>query len=324
LTQFGATLVDPCGPTGAPVVDRTNGVSPGLEAACVAQGVPDNFEQANTQITTFTGGNASLEPETADSFTFGTVYSPSWGEDKAWSQKLDFEIGYYNHKVKGAVQSRDLQQLLNACIASGGTNATLCAPFTRQTNGNLNPPNNFLQNFGEIKTDGVDIKTNWISPEWGVGTFSASMQTTFVNEYKAVDKDGIVSSRAVGIETNDSAIPEWQSNLQLGWHKGNFSGTYGLRYIDAVEEDCNSAVISNVPGCLNPSSTNVLGSVTYHDVQFAWKNAFTMEGLKLSVGANNVFGKEPPICMTCSLNGYDAGTYDLPGAYWYVGADYRF
>ncbi len=324
LTQFGATLVDPCGPTGSPVVDRTNGVSPGLEAACVAQNVPNNFEQANTQITTFTGGNANLEPETADSFTFGTVYSPGWGEDKAWSQKLDFEIGYYNHKVKGAVQARDLQQLLNACIAAGGTNPTLCAPFTRQTNGNLNPPNNFLQNFGEIKTDGVDIKANWVSPEWSFGTFSASMQTTFVNEYKAVDEDGIVSSRAVGIETNDSAIPEWQSNLQMGWNKGNFSGTYGLRYIDAVEEDCNSAVISDVPGCRNPSSTNILGSVTYHDVQFAWKNAFTMDGLKLSVGANNVFGKEPPICVTCSLNGYDAGTYDLPGAYWYVTADYRF
>ncbi len=324
LTQFGATLVDPCGPTGSPVVDRTNGVSPGLEAACVAQGVPDNFEQANTQITTFTGGNANLDPETADSFTFGTVYSPGWGEDKAWSQKLDLEVSYYNHKVKGAIQSRDLQELLNACIASGGTNATLCAPFTRQTNGNLNPPNNFLQNFGEIKTDGVDIKANWVSPEWGFGTLSASMQTTFVNEYKAVDKDGIVSSRAVGIETNDSSIPEWQSNLQLGWHKGNFSGTYGLRYIDAVEEDCNSAVISDVPGCRNPAAINTLGSTTYHDVQFAWKNAFTLEGLKLTVGGNNVFGKEPPTCMTCSLNGYDAGTYDLPGAYWYVGADYRF
>ena len=69
--------------------------------------------------------------------------------------------------------------------------------------------------------------------------------------------------------------------------------------------------------------TNTLGSTTYHDVQFNWTNA-GVENLKLTVGVNNVFGKEPPVCLTCSLNGYDAGTYDLPGAFWYVSADYRF
>jgi iron complex outermembrane receptor protein len=324
LTQFGATLVDPCGPTGSPVVDRTNGVSPGLEAACVAQGVPNNFEQANTQITTFTGGNADLEPEESDSFTLGVVYSPSWAEDVSWAQKLDFELTYYNHEIDGAIQSRDIQALLNACLAAGGTNATLCSAFTRQGNGNLNPPNNFLQNFATIETDGADLKVNWIGPEWGFGTLSASMQTTWVNDYEAVDKDGIRSSRRVGVETNDSAIPEFQSNLQLGWKKNNLDFTYNLRYIDSVEEDCNNANVGNLPGCLNPRNVNTLGTTVYHDVQFGWKNAFTLEGLKLSVGANNVFGKEPPVCVTCSLNGYDAGTYDLPGAYWYVGADYRF
>jgi iron complex outermembrane receptor protein len=75
---------------------------------------------------------------------------------------------------------------------------------------------------------------------------------------------------------------------------------------------------------MNPNRINKLGAVTYHDVQFSWKDAFAMEGLKLSFGGNNVFGKEPPICVTCSLNGYDAATYDLPGAFWYLSADYRF
>ncbi|HEY1137761.1 MAG TPA: TonB-dependent receptor [Xanthomonadaceae bacterium] len=324
LTQFGATLTDPCGPTGAPVVDRTNGVSPGLEAACVAQGVPDNFEQANTQITTFTGGNPNLDPEESDSWTVGVVYSPGWGEDKSWSRKLDVELGYYSHKIDGAIQSRDIQTLLNSCIAAGGTDARLCAPFTRQTNGNLRPPNNFLQNFGTVETDGADLKISWLSPEWGFGSISASLQTVWINDYKAIDGDDVLSSRQVGVEVGDSAIPEWQSNLQLGWKKGNFDFTYGLRYIDAVTEDCTSATIATVPGCRNASLTNTLGATTYHDIQVGWKDAFWLEGLKLSVGANNVFGKEPPVCVTCSLNGYDAGTYDLPGSFWYVSADYRF
>jgi len=328
LTQFGPTISDPCGPTGTVVVDSSDGLTNRpFEGACRAQGVPDLFEQINTQITTFTGGNPNLDPEESDSWTLGAVYSPGWAEDASWSRKLDFEFGYYNHKIDNAIQARDIQTQLERCLAAGGLDPALCGDFTRQTNGNLNPISNFLLNFGSIRTDGADMKVNWLSPEWGFGTLNASLQTTFVNKYEAVDKDGARSPREVGIEVNDSAIPEWQSNVQLGWNKGNFGLTYGLRYIDAVDEDCKE---NDVPGCLTLDSqgqytfVNKLGSVVYHDMQFSWKNALALEGLKLSLGGNNVFGKDPPVCVSCSLNGYDAGTYDLPGSFWYVSADYRF
>ena len=330
LTQFGPTVTDPCGPTRANptdpyVVDDSDGLNTTpLETACRGQGVGNQFEQANTQITTFTGGNPDLDPEESDSYTFGVVYSPGWAEDLSWSSKLDFEVNYFHHEIDNAIQARDIQTLLNACLAAGGADPVLCGGFSRNITGNLNPASNFLQNFGTIETDGFDLKANWLSPDWSWGSLSASLQTTYVNDYKAVDKDGIVSPRRVGIEVSDSAIPEWQANAQLGWHKGNLDVTYGLRYIDAVEEDCSGATIPDVPGCLNPRNFNKLGSVVYHDVQLAWKSAFAQDGLKLSIGANNVFGKEPPVCVTCSLNGYDAGTYDLPGAFWYVSADYRF
>ena len=324
LTQFSATLVDPCGPTGSPVVDTTDGVSAGLEAACVAQGVPNNFEQANTQITTFTGGNPDLSPEKSDSYTVGVVYSPGWAEGLSWSDKLDFELSYYHHKIDDAIAPRDIQALLNACLAAGGQDPALCSPFTRGSSGNLNPPENFLDNLATIETDGLDVKVNWASPDWGWGVLTAALQATTVFNYEAVDIDGNRSQRQVGWEVSDSAIPRWQGNLQLGWKRGNFDATWNVRYISAVKEDCGNAVISAVPGCLNDEGVNTLGSTTYNDVQFGWKDAFALNGLKLSLGANNVFGKEPPVCVTCSLNGYDAGTYDLPGAFWYVSADYRF
>ena len=56
----------------------------------------------------------------------------------------------------------------------------------------------------------------------------------------------------------------------------------------------------------------------------AWNHSLGIQGLKLSAGVNNLFNKEPPVCVTCSLNGYDAGTYDLPFRFWYVSADFRF
>ena len=320
LTQFGATLVDPCGSTGSP-----GPAAPEFAAGCLAQGAPPTFEQANTQITTFTGGNPDLQPEESDSYTIGVVYSPSWGEGQSWSERVDIELNYYNHEIEGAIQARDLQSLLETCLREGGVATLNCTPFTRNPiGGNLNPPNNFLDNLGSIETDGLDVKFNWTGPEWGWGILNASLQATYVMGYDAIDIDGNRSQREVGIEVDDSAIPEWQVNAQLGWTSGDWSVNWTSRFIDAVKEPCSNVPVGEAPGCQGGMEFNKLGSTTFNDVQASWKNAFSLEGLKLSVGANNVFGKEPPVCLTCSLNGYDAGTYDLPGAFWYLSADYRF
>ena len=321
LTQFGATLVDPCGSTGSP-----GPASPDFAAGCLAQGAGPNFEQANTQITTVTGGNPDLQPEESDSYTLGVVYAPAWAEGMAWSERMDFELSYYNHEIDGAIQARDLQALLEACLRAGGTTASSpsCAPFTRQASGNLNPPENFLDNLGTIETDGLDVKVNWSSPEWGWGRLSAGLQATTVFDYRAVDIDGNESQREVGIEVSDSAIPDWQTNLALGWSLGDWSVNWTSRYISAVDEYCSNVPVPEAPGCMGGVEKNTLGSTTFHDMQVNWSDAFAMEGLKFSLGVNNVFDKEPPVCLTCSLNGYDAGTYDLPGSFWYVRADYRF
>ena len=49
-----------------------------------------------------------------------------------------------------------------------------------------------------------------------------------------------------------------------------------------------------------------------------------MKDLRFTLGVNNVFGKDPPICLSCSLNGYDAATYDLPGRFWYARVGFGF
>ena len=323
LTQFGATLIDPCGPTGTVVVNPADGLNTTpLETACRAQGVPNNFEQANTQITTFTGGNPNLDPEESESYTLGFVYSPGWAENLSWSDRMDFEMSYYSHDINGAIQARDIQALLNACLAAGGLDPSLCSPFTRVAGGNLAPPSNFLDNLGVIETDGFDVKFNWVGPEMDWGRLTASLQSTHVLDYRAVDSDGNVAQRRVGLEVNDSAIPDWQTNVQLGWQLADWSVNWNVRYISEVKESCNG--LAGLPGCDADGDFHSLDSTIYNDVQLSWNNAFAAEGLKLAVGVNNIFDEDPPVCLTCSLNGYDAGTYDLPGSFWYVSLDWKF
>jgi iron complex outermembrane receptor protein len=322
LTQFAPTLVDPCGPsTGAVVTGPA--VTP-LQKACVAQGVPVGFVQANTQITSFTGGNANLQPEKSTSYTVGLQYRARWAES-AFTDKLTAETTYFHHRITGAIQAADLQALLNNCIAAGGTGASACAPFTRTASGNLNPPNNFLQNFGEIQTGGVDLKLDWVG-NTPFGRPSVSVQSTYTSSYKAVDGNGTVSQRAPGIETNNSSIPRVRLNAELGWNVLDWTLTWTVRYLHSVKEACAAAVITGptIPGCETADIYHTLPSVTYNDAQLEWRNAAFIKNLRLAMGVNNLFGVNPPVCYTCTLNGYDAGTYDLPGAFWNVRATYKF
>jgi iron complex outermembrane receptor protein len=301
------------------------GTPAALIAACRAQGVPNGFQQANTQITTITGGNPNLHPEKSKSFTAGFVYDASWARGTALTDKLTFEGTYYHHKIDGAIQAADLASLLQACLNAGGTDPTLCNDFKRSASGNLIPPSNLLENLGSITTDGEDLKLNWRSSLLPFGRLSLTAMLTIVNGYKAVDNLGDVSQRAVGIEVDNSAIPRYRLNTQIGYGFGDFEATWTIRYLSAVEEYCSNAVINEgIPGCAAKTDMNTLGAVAYNDFQLAYKDAFHATGLTLEVGVNNLFGVNPPVCLSCTLNGYDAGTYDLPGAFWNVRAKYKF
>ena len=152
------------------------------------------------------------------------------------------------------------------------------------------------------------------------------LQSTFVNDYTATDTDGIVSQRTVGIEVSDSAIPELQANMQIGWEKGAWEASFLTRYIDSVDEYCGNALTTQRAGLQWHAcgDFHTLDSVIYNDVQVGWSKAFGVENFKLALSVNNIFGEDPPICYSCSLNGYDAGTYDLPGTFWAVTAKFGF
>ncbi|HEY2344638.1 MAG TPA: TonB-dependent receptor [Xanthomonadaceae bacterium] len=320
LTQFGPTLFDPCNNlvAGSAVYDY-----------CHGQGVPVGFQQANTQVVSITGGNPNLKPEKSKNFNLGAVWSPSWADNLSWSKKLDFEADYFHYKVSNAIQAPDIQARINGC-ATGDITGAACAIFVRPPagGGNLGPIQDTLANFGSIKTNGIDLKANWTGPQMSWGTPSITMQATHTISYQALDEFDLATSRTVGVETDNGAIPSWAANVQFGWAMGDWSASWNLRYIDSVTEDCSIVQSTNdycahdVQG--NNIGTHHLGSTTYSDVQLAWDNAFGAKGLKLDLGANNVFARNPPVCVTCTLNGYDAGTYDLPFRFVYAEVNWKF
>ncbi len=320
--RFDATLTDPCN-FDSPITSAQ------VAANCRTLGVPNpaTFQQSNSQISVLTGGNKLLQPEKSKNTTLGAVYSPSWAENVSWAQKLDFELTYYRITVKNAIQAKDAQSLLNRCAQT--LDPAFCSLQARNGAGYVAFLNDTLGNLGRVQTNGFDFGVTWQGPEFAWGKPSASWQSTYVNKYSAVSiETGLAEPQGVGREVNDSGIPRIRSTARLGWAWGDWTASWAFRYLSGLTEDCAGA--GGFPICTNqassaqfPDGSHKLGGTTYDDVRVSWKVPtelpFTVAG-----GINNVFAHDPPVCLSCSLNGYDASNYDLPGRFWYVEASIKF
>jgi iron complex outermembrane receptor protein len=297
-SRFDATLTDPC----SDVTDA------GLAANCAALGVPSGFQQANPQISVTTGGNPDLQAETADSYTLGAVWSPAFASDTSWSQRLDLQLSYYSHEIEGGIQAIDAQTQLDLCVET--LDPQFCNGITRNSSGAIDGFANRLGNLAAIETDGFDASLFWTLPAMDIGQFQVSWRNTFVNDYEALGANGIQQPQAPGVEVNNSGIPEWSSNLGVDYSFGDWSVNWTMRHMSDLTEDCDGAASFEVCGN-QAEGTNKLGSTTYNDLQINYHLNW-QKGARFTVGVNNLFSKEPPICLSCSLNGYDPSTYDMP------------
>lgn len=315
-SRFDAVLSDPCANTMTP------------SANCQALGVPaGGFEQINPQISILTGGNPNLQPEESDTFTVGMVWSPQFVDNADWVSALNFEVNYYDIELDGAIQAVDAQFQLNQCVAT--LDPAFCNGITRSPSGAISSFQNTLTNIGAIETSGFDFNASYSSEPFGWGLLLFEWENTIVSDYTEINPDG--SERQLeGIEENDSAIPEWQSifTTVLSFNSG-WRFNWRIRYIDEITESCSDFLdgspnsLTALGLCSNPVpsnealSTNDLDSTVYHDLSLEFP---VWHDIQFELGVNNAFDEDPPICLSCSLNGYDPSTYDPEGAFWYVRA----
>lgn len=325
--RFDATLADPCNTDNFPTLPADQ------QANCVALGVPDGgFVQANPQISVVTGGNENLDAESADSYSVGLVYSPEWASTIPGVDSLDFEFNWYRHELDNAIRAVDAQFLLDECIRT--LDPALCGGINRNATGNIAGFDNRLTNIGGLETDGFDININYISPLTEIGRFGVKWNTTHVASFDEIVPaagGGFQTLAREGVEFNDSAIPEWQSNLNLFWSLGNWSAVWTVQYTDSLTESCSDFLdgtpssLVNLGLCSDPTPapldgfgtvpTNTLGSTIYNDVHVTFGTRLFGADSSLTVGVENIFDEDPPICLSCSLNGYDPSTYRIPGRF---------
>ncbi|MEZ4362405.1 MAG: TonB-dependent receptor [Kofleriaceae bacterium] len=323
-SRFDAVINDPCSDFNRPEVTAA------VRARCIALGLPadGSYEQLNPQISVTTGGNRALQPETSDSFNFSIAYSPEQLKRKPGIDSLDIELTYWDINLDGAIAPLNAQLQIDRCV-SGGDDA-VCKGILRQPSGTIFSFANTLLNLGGIETRGLDLTLSYVSPMQAYGRLRATSQSSYLIAYHQKDPaaDGFETVELEGTVSGEPerAFPRLKSSLVLDWFFKDFAVSLTTRYIHSVTEQCRGlAAFPGLCSDLNANddlSTNLLGATIYNDLQAVWTPE-AEKGLTVTVGVNNLFNQDPPTCYSCSLNGFNGTTYDVPGIFGYISASYQ-
>ena len=312
------TATDPCSFQGSPNAQ--------VRAACVASGVPADLVgviQANSQTQTITGGNPDLEPENADTYTAGFVWTPSFVPN------LAVTVDYFNIKIKDLITSfgSSTANVLAVCygpIVGGSPSSPYCQAINRLANGSILNVSLQDRNVATMKAEGVDVSVSYRFDvaDLGLGDWgTVNMRTLYTNTWentlvpdaistpvKCADKFG---PRCNGGGTG--VIPRHKLNTLVSWDYGQWGVNVIWNHLDDVTDD-------------NPAVSYIvekIGAKNYIDmsVDFA-----ATENVDFTVGVRNLTQESYPVLggnASPSNSGYP-NTYDVLGRVFFANFKLRY
>ncbi|MFQ5549299.1 MAG: TonB-dependent receptor domain-containing protein, partial [Woeseia sp.] len=273
----GVQLFDPCA-SDAPIATLEQCQRTGVTAAQYGT----IFDVLAGQTQSITGGNPNLDPEEADTTTFGLVWTP------ARIDGLSVSLDYFNILVEDAVEAGiPAQTTLDQCLATG--NAAFCNLITRDPDGSLaagEPGVGFLStnvNIGGLETTGVDIQVLY---DFDVGDhgFSVDYAATILDQYDFVPFPGAVPVECEGKFGNECGTPnpEYRHRAILTWQTPwDVDVATTWRYFGEADNDNT-----------NETLETSLSTVNYIDVAATW---YVMEDISVKLSFLNLLAEDPPI-----------------------------
>jgi iron complex outermembrane receptor protein len=313
---------DPCW-NGSPA--RTGPNAAQVNSLCAAQGAPANFPQGNSQVRALTGGNPDLAPEEADTYTFGTVWTPAL-EDV----NIRLAVDWFRYEIEQRIGAVGAASIVSRCYNDQGANPSYspnnqwCSFFERNSAGIAENVRSTDQNLGKFNIDGIDLQLD-TGMEVGPGTLTGNLALTHLIKWEQQeDSASPLTSQAgtIGVIIGET-LPEWKGRLSMGYAFSDYNVQWTLNYIDGM-----NVVNSNAGRTLaTTGAATSVPSYTYHRLTAGW-NPSQLEGLSLTAGVTNLFDKEPPIYTSDGAAGIQSNTdpsvYDVLGRRYFVSATYNF
>ncbi len=243
------------------------------------------------------GGNPDLAPETADTMTFGAVFS---------FDRFRLSADWFEIDLKDAItQSPGNQPLINACFTSGGTGPA-CDRIVGEGTNDITAIDSGAMNLAGFLTRGWDYEA---SVDFGlreggnlnlrlIGTYLYDMIVDTGLGPAPIDYDG--QSGPVASFGSFNTQPNWQARAFLTYARDRFTSTFETRYVGSGS--LNATWFESPPG--SPTNSQLL-SVNDNSVDDAyyvsWSGSYDFpwsnddRSLQLFWVVNNLFDKDPAI-----------------------------
>jgi outer membrane receptor protein involved in Fe transport len=316
---------DPCSVT---TQARTGADSAQVRALCAATGVaaPDLYAQTpGTQASITTSGNTNLNPESADTYTVGMVFSSP--VQNQWMERFQGSLDYWYIDISSPILSPGVNQIIADCYNYYGNNSTYDASYAScltivRGGGDiffLTDPTNAAGLFpgvngGQQQASGLDLQINYgFDLDWlGAPSWAGSIQTQFLlthllewnqqelSTLPVLDFAGTASFFGEGLGTS---FPEWKALWNTRWSVSDFDFDLRGQYVSSMENRAN---------IIFPGETSFTGtdSIWYWDAGATWN---VTEGASVRLGVNNLFDEQPPEYAPNVQSGTDPSLFDVVG-----------
>ena len=275
---------------------------------------PQSGSSTQYAISVVAGGNPSVDPELADTLTFGVVYRPSWLEGFAMS------VDTFDVKIKGAIGQLGAQAIVDQCRL-GATQ--LCGYIQRGADGFISTVYNLFINTAEARTQGVDFELSYnraITLFGGGEHFSARLLATHLGELSTTQAGAATVDR-VGQTGAQGGAPKWQGTLSLSYERGPLSATLQERYINSGKYDATYVQGVDI-------DDNTIASAAYTNMELSYRSEMSgNSSFQTYLNVTNLFDKAPPLVATWGFTGSqqtNTSLFDIYGRRYNLGVRFKF
>jgi iron complex outermembrane receptor protein len=291
-----------------PAVGRRNdGI---VDAARTGQ--PDALGSVSKRVVT--GGNPNLQPEKSESYNFGFV------AEVPFVKGLSLGADFYRIKEFNQIDNSSAVDELNLDAqlwrAGGGSNPRVIRAVRTPADTAANLPGVLIevlstyQNLSLREVRGTDMFLNYRTPRWSFGRFNLTATVSYTDRLFSVNQQGTLAELV-----RNNGNPRTKATAGISWSLRNWSASVYERYTSDYRAPVAYATAGQTFMIRDYRVTNA--SVGYSFREGALKN------LRLRVGVNNVFDRDPPLYPVNS-SGYHPSYADPRGRMPYLDISRKF
>ncbi|HRE45547.1 MAG TPA: TonB-dependent receptor [Terricaulis sp.] len=273
------------------------------------------------QANAVSGGNPSLKPETADSWSAGIVVNSPFSTG-GFLDTLYVSVDYWSIEMENVIAAVGAATIVQRCFNRDNANPTYnpanywCSLFNRDpSNGSVIELQQFSQNQAFTNTSGVDITTGFGFDLGGFGSLNFNTISTWVERYETATSvaDPMYDFMGTIGTGTGSATPEWRHTITSSWSLDAFSLTATARYIDSM---MHAATVTGG----SPVTNTGTPETWYFDLRGTYD---LTSNLTLRAGVNNVADEDPALYSPNIQSNTDPSTFDVLGRRFFVGFNLR-